>query len=376
MPAPASPPCPGTVLVVDDDDLFLRVCTAVLKHAGFTVEGLGDPTRVVDRLKTGRFDAVVSDLRMPQVDGVQLLKAIRSFDTAIPVLLMSGQPTIEAAMQAIEHRAVRMLQKPFDVDVMIDAVRAAVRSRSSSAPSQLHQKLDRSLATLHMAYQPIVRGSVRRSVAWEALVRCRDGAKHALDLLETAELTGRVHELGRMVRDTVARDAAGLPEGALLFVNLHPRDLDDPHLIAPDAPLSGLARRVVLEITERASLEHVDALASKLFALRSLGFRLAVDDLGAGYAGLSTFASVEPDFVKLDGSLVRGLPSSSSQRLVVASMLELARQLGSEVIAEGIETEAERAALTALGIDWMQGYLFAKPGAPFIEANVAMLQAA
>ena len=130
------------------------------------------------------------------------------------------------------------------------------------------------------------------------------------------------------------------------------------------------------EITERASLEDVDALASKLFALRSLGFRLAVDDLGAGYSGLSTFAHVEPDFVKLDGSLVRGLPGSHGQQLVVAAMLELAKQLGSQVIAEAIETDAERAVLSSLGVDWMQGYFFARPGPPFHEVSVVLLRAA
>lgn len=376
MPDHVTSPCPGTILVVDDDDLFLRVCSAVLRHAGFTVEALSDPTRVLERLKAGRFDAVVSDVRMPQVDGVQLLKAIRSHDAAIPVLLMTGQPTIEAAIQAIEHRALRMLQKPFEVDVLIDAVRAAVRSRSSNAPIHLHEKLDRSLATLHMAYQPIVGMAEHRTVAWEALVRCREGASDALDLIKTAELTGRLWELGRKVRDTAARDAARLPADALLFVNVHPSDLDDPHLVSPDAALSRIARRVVLEITERASLEDVDALGSKLFALRSLGFRLAVDDLGAGYSGLSTFAHVEPDFVKLDGSLVRGLPGSHGQQLVVAAMLELAKQLGSQVIAEAIETDAERAVLSSLGVDWMQGYLFARPGPPFHEVSVVLLQAA
>jgi EAL domain-containing protein (putative c-di-GMP-specific phosphodiesterase class I) len=375
---PEYPPaaCPGTILIVDDDDLFLRVCSAVLKNAGFRVEGLSDPTRALETLKAGRFDAVVSDVRMPQIDGVQLLRAIRSHDTAIPVVLMTGQPTVEAAIQAIEHRALRMLQKPFDVDVLVDAVRDAVRSRASNSPIHLHDKLDRSLASLHMAYQPIVAMSEGRTKAWEALVRCRDGAKNALELIQTAEVTGRLRELGRKIRDTVASDAAQLPDEALLFVNVHPNDLDDPHLVSPEAPLSRIARRVVLEITERSSLEEVEALTTKLFTLRSLGFRLAVDDLGAGYAGLSTFASVEPDFVKLDGSLVRGLPDSLSQQRVVAAMLELARQLGSQVIAEAIETEAERAALSSLGIDLMQGYFFARPGPPFPSAKVGLPQAA
>lgn len=367
---------PGSILVVDDDDLFLRVCTTVLKRAGFQVEGLRDPTRVIETLKGGRFDAVLSDVRMPNVDGVQLLKAIRSIDDALPVVLMSGEPTVEAAMKAIELKAIRMLQKPFEVDVLVDVVQFAVRSRSSTAPIHLHQKLDRSMKALHMAYQPIVGTTEQRTVAWEALVRCRDGAKDPGELLHLAEQTNRLSELSRRIRDMVAHDAADLPADALLFVNVHPSDLDDPHLVSPDSPLSRIARRVVLEITERASLEEVDALQSKLFALRSIGFRIAIDDLGAGYAGLSTFASVEPDFVKIDGSLIRGLERSGKQQLVITSLLELAHELGSHVIAEAIETEEERSVLAVLGIDWMQGYYFARPGPPFQAPDLALLKAA
>lgn len=376
MPEHLPTPPPGTVLIVDDDDLFLRVCTAVLKRAGFAVEAVADPTLVVEKLATGRFDAVVSDLRMPKVDGVQLLRAIRSHDPEMPVVLMSGQPTVEAAMQAIEHRALRLLQKPFEIDVLVEVVTQAVRSRASKVPLHVHEKFERAIRTLHMVYQPIVGASAGRAVAWEALVRCRDGAANPPELLDLAEKTERLHELGRAIRNTIAADAAHLPDEGLLFVNLHPRDLDDPQLVSPDAPLSRIARRVVLEITERASLEEIDALQAKLFGLRSMGFRLAVDDLGAGYAGLSTFAVVEPDFVKLDGSLIRGVDGSAKQQLVVASMIELARELGSQVIAEAIETEQERGVLEVLGIDWMQGYLFARPGHLFQQIDTHALKAA
>lgn len=372
LPAPA---CSGSILVVDDDDLSLRVCVGVLKRAGFEVEGLRDPTCVVERLRAGRFDAVLSDVRMPHIDGVQLLKAIRAMDREIPVLLMTGQPTVEAAIQALEHRALRMLQKPLEVDALVEATREAVRSRASAAPSALHRTLDRSLASLHMAYQPIIGAHAARPMAWEALVRCKAGAANALELITTAERTGRLVELGRAIRDLVARDSSQLPDDALLFVNVHPRDLTDPHLAAPDAPLSKVAHRVVLEITERSGLEEVAELSERLAALRALGFRLAVDDLGAGYAGLSTLASIGPEFVKLDGSLVRDLPASPRSQLVVSSMLGLAQRLGSQVIAECIETALERDALVTLGIDLMQGYYFARPGPPF-PAPTAVVPAA
>jgi EAL domain-containing protein (putative c-di-GMP-specific phosphodiesterase class I) len=156
-----------------------------------------------------------------------------------------------------------------------------------------------------------------------------------------------------------------VPGDALIFANIHPNDLVDGDLYDPGAPLSAHAHRVVLEITERAPLEAVDRLADRVAELRRLGYRLAVDDLGAGYAGLAAFSSVAPDVVKLDMSLVRGLEADLRRQAVVASLIGLTRELGTTFVAEGVETAGERDALLALGCDHMQGYLFAMPSPGF-----------
>jgi EAL domain-containing protein (putative c-di-GMP-specific phosphodiesterase class I) len=103
-----------------------------------------------------------------------------------------------------------------------------------------------------------------------------------------------------------------------------------------------------------------------LDALRAMGFRLAVDDLGAGYAGLSSLAIVAPEVVKIDMSLVRDVHGSESKQEVIRSMTRLAADLEMELIVEGVETVAERDTLVKLGCDLMQGYLFARPGAGFV----------
>jgi EAL domain-containing protein (putative c-di-GMP-specific phosphodiesterase class I) len=152
-----------------------------------------------------------------------------------------------------------------------------------------------------------------------------------------------------------------LPADATVFVNLHPIDLNDPELYQ-EGPLTRMASRVVLEITERASLESVPSLSQRLLELRSLGFRLAVDDLGAGYAGLTSMTHIEPEYVKLDMSLVRGIDGTPTKQKVVRSMAHLCDDLGMRVVAEGIETAAERDALGASGCGLLQGYFFARPG--------------
>jgi EAL domain-containing protein (putative c-di-GMP-specific phosphodiesterase class I) len=117
----------------------------------------------------------------------------------------------------------------------------------------------------------------------------------------------------------------------------------------------------VLEVTERASLYGVKNLSACVAKLKALGFQIAIDDLGAGYAGLTSFTQLEPELAKLDMSLVRGVDGDSRRQSIVRSMKRLCDDLGMQVVAEGVETAAERDMLTELGCDLLQGYLFAKP---------------
>src|SRR5690606_38585822 len=122
------------------------------------------------------------------------------------------------------------------------------------------------------------------------------------------------------IRRKAAEAIRFAPPGALLFVNLAVQDLEDSHLFDPDAPLSRVAERVVLELTEREALEPGEELEARIHALRQLGFRIAVDDLGAGYAGLATFAQLSPEIVKLDMSLVREIDKNVAKRKTVTAM--------------------------------------------------------
>jgi EAL domain-containing protein (putative c-di-GMP-specific phosphodiesterase class I) len=143
---------------------------------------------------------------------------------------------------------------------------------------------------------------------------------------------------------------------------VHPEDLMDPALYLPTAPLTRLAKQVVLELTDRASLEHVTDAADRIARLRALGYRIALDDLGAGLAGLETFSQLEPEFVKVDTSVIRGIHEDAAKSGIVRSIVRVCHNMGKAVIAEGVETNEERSALDAAGCDFMQGYLFGRPG--------------
>jgi EAL domain-containing protein (putative c-di-GMP-specific phosphodiesterase class I) len=143
---------------------------------------------------------------------------------------------------------------------------------------------------------------------------------------------------------------------------VHTRDLLDEDLYRVDAPLTKIADRVVLEITERAAIDDVADVHAHVTNLRRLGFRIAIDDLGAGYAGLSSFAALEPEIVKLDMSLVRNVHESPIRQRLIGSMTSLCIDMGMQVIAEGIESAAECDTVRQSGCNLLQGYLFARPG--------------
>jgi EAL domain-containing protein (putative c-di-GMP-specific phosphodiesterase class I) len=148
---------------------------------------------------------------------------------------------------------------------------------------------------------------------------------------------------------------------------LHPESLADPDLLAENSPLHAHASRIIYEITERSDLHSLEGARDQVAKLRALGYRVAVDDLGAGYAGLTSIALLQPDIVKVDMALVRGVEKSPTQAALISSVIALCEKLGIQVIAEGVETNAEAACLIDLECDLLQGYYFAKPATPFCE---------
>jgi EAL domain-containing protein (putative c-di-GMP-specific phosphodiesterase class I) len=378
-------PDPLNVLVVDDNEFVRRAATRALELDGFRVTSASDGSAALDLLTEGGFDAILSDIQMPGMDGIEFLRAVRERDGDVAVVLMTGEPTLESAIRAVEYGATQYLVKPLDAKTLRAVLRRAVQLGALARAKRralavvggddgpgdlasLDVLLDRALATMWPGFQPIVRWPEREIYAYEALMRTREpGFKGPQDVLDAAERLGRVYDVGRAMRRHIAAAAISLRPGALLFVNLHPRDLADEDLYDPAAPLTPFAPRVVLEITERASLDGLGDVPARMRRLRSLGFRVAVDDLGAGYAGLTSVLQLEPEVVKLDMSLVRGIDADSSRQQVVRSLVQLCLDLGMRVVAEGVETASERDMLASIGCELLQGYWFAKPGPAWPE---------
>ncbi|MCG8588064.1 MAG: EAL domain-containing protein, partial [Proteobacteria bacterium] len=320
-------------------------------------------------------DLVVSDERMPGMSGSELLTHVaREFPDTIRIIL-SGQASLESAIRAInDARIFRFLTKPCSPEDLTECLQAALAAKKRHTETQppaegdrtLSEDFDRALASLWMAFQPVVRPALHQVFAFEALVRSYEPAlSNPAALFDAAKRLDRTHVLEDRIRDQVGEVARRLPLGTSLLVNLHPDSFNDPEFFSSDNPLLPHAERIVLEVTERAPLEAVAGLRQKVKALRSFGFRLALDDLGAGHAGLSSLALLQPEIVKFDMGLVRNVQRSRTKRKLIASMVDLGRELGFETIAEGVETIEEYAALRETGCRLFQGYLLAMPGKAF-----------
>lgn len=373
----------GHVLVVDDMEAVAAVFQRVLRQAGFEVTLAQDGEQASQYLLHGRFDAIVSDIGMPQMDGIALLRCTRELDLDVPVLLITGAPTVDTALKAVEYGALRYLVKPIGPADLIAQVEQAVRlgrmarlkrealALGGDSRMQLGDRagleacFKRALEQLWTAYQPIVSYPKRTVVAFEALMRSNEPRlPHPGDILSAADRLDKLDVLGRVVRKHVGETLADTAIPAV-FVNLHPRDLLDKDLFAPTSALCRIASRVVLEITERASLEEIPDIKARVAQLRGLGFRVAIDDVGAGYAGLTSIAQLEPEVMKIDMALVRDIDREPTKQKLVAAMTGLCREMNVLVVAEGVETPSERDMLSSLGCELMQGYLFARPGKPF-----------
>ncbi|MDH5822867.1 EAL domain-containing protein [Luteimonas sp. RD2P54] len=215
-----------------------------------------------------------------------------------------------------------------------------------------------------MAFQPIVDLSNRTVFAHEALVRGRGGetAAQVLALIDA----DRLYAFDQACRVTAIRQAAMLGMPTVLSINFMPNAVYRPeHCLRSTLAAAERAAwpltRILFEVTEQEKVVDAGHLLEILTTYRARGLLTAIDDFGAGHSGLNLLAEFQPDLVKLDMDLVRGIDRDRPRRVIVDHAARMCTDLGIRIVAEGVETAAEHRALLDLGIVLQQGYLFARP---------------
>lgn len=224
------------------------------------------------------------------------------------------------------------------------------------------------LFDIAMAFQPIVDVETGLPFAYEALVRGGNGEGAGIVLAQVTPENRYAFDQKCRVAAIEAAVAAGiLDTGARLSINFLPNAVYSPvaciQLTLKTARATGFPTdRLIFEFTENEEMADTDHVKTIVETYRKMGFSTAIDDFGAGHAGLGLLAKFQTDFIKLDMNLIRGIDASMPRRMIVDSAVRLCRDLGIEVIAEGIETVGEYDALRAIGVRYIQGYLLARPG--------------
>ena len=260
---------------------------------------------------------------------------------------------------------------------LLDAIERATRAievERDEIRARLGDELEQVMALqqLTCVIQPIVDLRSYAAIGFELLSRGPlESELHLPDtLFEVARSQGCVTELDTLCRTTATRAGATLPAECLRFVNTEPVTMllhaqgDAFVREFVEATPEWLRGQTVIEITENCVIDDFDRMREIVRQLRAHGFRVAVDDAGAGYSGLQTMVEIEPDFIKLDLSLIRGLESSMVKQKLVRTLRDFCGAAGIGLIAEGIETQPQLDALRRLGVSLGQGFLFGHPCSP------------
>jgi diguanylate cyclase (GGDEF)-like protein/PAS domain S-box-containing protein len=246
-------------------------------------------------------------------------------------------------------------------------------NQAASRRLQLENDLRRALGRdeLRVHYQPIFETASGRVAAHEALARWQHperGLVHPVEFIQLAEETGVILKIGEWVLAQACRWATfiGVDRGLQIAVNLSARQFNDPQLprmVARALKETGLPPRLLeLEITESTAMQQTDVTLTTLKRLKALGVSIAIDDFGTGYSSLSYLRRFPVDKVKIDRGFVSEVPQNHDQGAIISAIVALAHALQIRVVAEGVETEAQRAFLAACGCDFIQGYLVGRPG--------------
>lgn len=372
------------VLILDDDVMVTEGLSLSLARAGRTVITCNDlegGELMVEWLNPSH---VVSDVRLTgqfAYEGLDFIRFVKRHSPDSRIILMTGEAPDALQLEASERGAVGFLKKPFavsELDSVLDMM-APFREGSPEWPEIMTiPVLDEILKSeaLSVAFQPIVRLASQDRVGYEALARYRTESplRNPETLFNYAGRKHRVADLEMACIRNSLRLARALPSRPPLFLNVHPEVFASGSTFVNgvvDAAKKEAVdfNRIVLEITEQASLGDGRKALDTIGKLKKLGVRFAFDDLGVAYSHLPFMDEVRPSFLKISQHFGTRFEQDSTKTKIVRNVLALSNDFGCDLILEGIEDESTALAAIDLGIQYGQGYHFARPAEASTFAN-------
>lgn len=362
------------LLAIDDEKGLLAILRDAGTNAGYIVETTTDPEHFLLKTREWFPTLIIMDLQMPEIDGVELLRRLATEKVDAPIVLMSGVD--DKLLRAVGDLGAElglnmrgMLTKP----IRLETFRVTLEENAAPSPARMIDDLRTAIddGQLTLFYQPIMRLPGRSLVAAEALVRWNHPMRGLVlpdAFIPFAEANGLIDALTDFVMgEAIAQAARWAAGGFPLSVSINLSALNLADTAFPDR-VEALCRehgvppeRIWLELTETAAARDSTSLKTILSRLRLKRFRLAIDDFGIGYSSMMQLRALPFSEVKIDKSFVNDMLNSEDAAIIVDAILALAGAFRMDVVAEGVETEAQCAALVRRGCGMAQGYLLAKP---------------
>jgi EAL domain-containing protein (putative c-di-GMP-specific phosphodiesterase class I)/DNA-binding NarL/FixJ family response regulator len=384
-----------TVIVADDEPHVVEYLQQVLEMEGFVVVGTATDAdgavQLVHRLEP---DVALLDLRMPG-GGLEAARLSGSLSPATRIVIFSAAADESDLLPLLRSGIDGYVVKGSPPERLIEAIHAAVAGESYLAPAvsrfamtqlsnrllaeeqdalvamRLRKRIGAAIsdAAFEIAFQPIIDVHLDVAVAAEALVRFPGQSRPPRTWLDDADRVGLLVPLELALAAAALSELHRLDLPIAMAINVSPKTVLSGrlHEVFTGVPLE----RVILELTEHARVTDYAGLRTALSRWRERGLRLAVDDAGCGYASLTHIVELRPELIKLDASLVRDLHTSQHRQALTRAVIGFADEMGVQVVAEGVETEAELVELRRLGAHLAQGYHLGRPRPLDLQAELA-----
>lgn len=376
---------PDTLLVLDDDTAVARTVAFVAEAYGMVVHCFDEPEGFFDAIDIHQPGVVALDLVMPRMDGIEVLRQLaqRGCDASVILTSGMGQKVLECAQATAIERGLSILgvlPKPFKPQVLRDLLARrtstpATGTRSGDAPARPQPSVGDladaiAQGAINIVAQPKLEIATGRIVGAEVLARWSDprfGVISPEQFVAMAEQNGLLGPLTEAVLEKALGwfRASPLHNSGRMAVNLSTRSLVDMALA--DRVLTTCERfgvhpgRVILEITETSAMDNTADSIDTLTRLRLKGFHLSIDDFGTGYSSLARLVRLPLSEIKIDRSFVMRLGDSVDAAKIVDATIHLARAMGLDCVAEGVEDKTTLETLGRLGCAQAQGYFISRP---------------
>ncbi len=364
-----------SILIIDDEKDFLDLMRFYLEGANFRIDTALTPEEGLKKAET-KPDLILLDLMLPGMNGHEVCKRLKENKSlsSIPIIMLTQYTKTLDKVEAFNLGVADYIGKSFSFEEILVRIKAALRLNLPEVSLQAKQERNNKILELRniidnqnlkTLYQPILALESREAIGYEALTRGPAGSslENAINLFSFATEENMFAELDRVCLNLAVKRASFMPENTILFLNTDPVVLSNDYFMnlefLKDTNIK--PSQVCIEITERTCIRNFSKTAVELAYFKTKGLKVAIDDVGEGYASLKSVAELTPEYIKAGMSLIRDIDKESMKFTLVQVISELAKKINSHVVAEGIETEDEYNTLLSLGIEYGQGYLFARP---------------